>query len=219
VKHRIEGPRGERAPAARLARGLAALCVCALGCRAPRAAAQAAGDAPEGRTFRELVERDATPDVATREWTALVEQGRSVPHGEDVGRYPDGTTRFERAWRHGRPSGAWWSYWEDGSPRSHVVHAGPDTPASMRFWHANGALAAEGSGRDGVREGPWTFWHANGVVAARGAYLRALREGPWTFWDERGRLVASGGYEGNRRVGAWRHGPGDPAAAGASDRQ
>jgi hypothetical protein len=159
------------------------------------------------RTFQVLRKRDPETGVVVREWTAFLEPGeRAVKHGRELLRYPSGAAFWERFYDHGRPSGEWTSWYEDGARRSHAVYAGPEEPREMSFWHPGGALSARGPARDGVREGEWTFWHANGALAARGRFERAMREGEWSFWSEDGALRERALYSANRRVSGTRGG-------------
>jgi len=153
------------------------------------------------RTFQKLSKRDPRTGVVVREWTAFLEPGkRSIKHGEEIVRYPSGTTMWKRSYDLGEPDGEWASWYEDGTRRSHAVFAGPSEATEMSFWHPGGMLSARGPARNGVREGEWTVWHENGVVAASGQFAASLREGEWTFWDETGELVERAAYDAHKRV-------------------
>jgi len=103
------------------------------------------------------------------------------------------------------------------------------TTTTVRSYHKNGNLRAEGYICDGLKTGRWTYWYADGRVAATGEYNNGRRNGRWKVWLHRadgftrydvgfyqdGRRqgywslvypkgITRGRYEGGRRNGPWR---------------
>lgn len=159
---------------------------------------------PTGEPLYEARERLYPDGRPRRRWVVLVHaDGLVEQHGRDLAWYPDGTLESERRFAHGAATGTWRSYFRSGARRSVLVHGDGVRSAPIRWWHENGALAAEGEGIAGIKQGPWTYWHPDGKVARAGAYVDGLRDGPWTLWDEDGRKTAEGAYDRGERVGTW----------------
>ena len=91
--------------------------------------------------------------------------------------YPDKRRESKGAYADGFRKGAW-SYWmPDGEPD--LERSGKYTVTSSE--HANGALAARGELREGVRHGRWVFHWPNEVVLASGQYAHGELTGPWVL--------------------------------------
>jgi len=56
----------------------------------------------------------------------------------------------------------------------------------FQAFHPNGALASEGSYRDGLEEGEWRDFHENGKCAAEGSYSQGTEVGTWRYWNADG---------------------------------
>jgi antitoxin component YwqK of YwqJK toxin-antitoxin module len=172
-------------------------------------------DAPLGEVVRETRRSTRADGSLSSEVELRVRpDGRSERDGAEREFHPDGRLAAERFFARDRPTGLWRTWFVDGTLRSEVDFGPPgDTELrTSRHWHANGALAAEGATKGGIRQGPWTFrlesggllwvgayrdgrrdgsWvihHSDGRKEAEGTYLRGQRVGSWTFWDEQGRL-------------------------------
>lgn len=112
--------------------------------------------------------------------------GRTIPQGETLEWYPDGTLKARRSFERGEPVGTWTTWYASGAVDS-VCTMGEDAePAPMRWWHANGRLKCEGLGWNGIRSGPWKSWYSDGREESAGVYLGSERDGVWTFWNEDG---------------------------------
>jgi antitoxin component YwqK of YwqJK toxin-antitoxin module len=81
---------------------------------------------------------------------------------------------------------------EDGSIRyRYARRMAPDGTRWIReglfqAFHPNGALASEGTYRDGHEEGLWRDFHENGQLAAEGSYEAGVEVGEWRFWLDDG---------------------------------
>lgn len=145
---------------------------------------------------------DSSTGTLLRRWHVTIgPEGIQLLDGTDEGWWPDGTRRHDRGWALGEEVGLWYSWHANGVMRSSVAFdAGSGT---MRFWHPNGLLSAEGLHQGGTRTGVWTFWHEDGTPQAEGAFVLNRREGAWTFWSEEGEIKAAGVYVAGERVGDW----------------
>jgi antitoxin component YwqK of YwqJK toxin-antitoxin module len=205
---------------------LHALAVAALAsaCLVQRSEPDEAAPAPqrETRTTRHM-------DGSVRSESSMLvwPDGRAERHGVEREYHASGALASEGRFEHGAPAGVWRPWFQDGTPRSEVDFGTPGAappragaPGRDRFWHANGALAAEGPSVGGIREGRWQFFAESGVIQREGAYRAGRRDGAWTFYDATGARRAEGAYSAGARVGAWtlwdEHGvaherpPGDP---------
>ena len=51
--------------------------------------------------------------------------------------------------------------------------------------------------------GLWTFFHANGAISAQGQMVKGERHGDWRAWNDAGDLVQAGTYVLGERIGTW----------------
>ena len=59
---------------------------------------------------------------------------------------------------------------------------------------------AEGSFKNGKKEGPWVEYHDNGQLFGKGNYKKGKREGPWVTYLHNGQLVDEGTYKNGKKV-------------------
>lgn len=171
------------------------------GCVAPPAAS-APGEPAVVETRRVFYPGDE--ERVKRLYRVLVHpDGLVEQHGDETEWYESGGVKAKREFRHGEPTGVWETWFEGGTQRSRVVIGDGQTPEPIVWWHENGALAGEGSGIAGVKEGAWTFWYPSGARSSVGSFENGARTGEWTFWFEDGTKRAQGEYADGQRVGRW----------------
>ena len=59
---------------------------------------------------------------------------------------------------------------------------------------------AEGSFKNGKKDGPWVEYHDNGQLFGKGDYKNGKREGPWVTYLHNGQLVDEGTYKNGKKV-------------------
>lgn len=162
---------------------------------------------PEG--LRRIEQHDPATGVLLAAWSVRYEEGgRALKEGQEQRFFASGGLRSLRFWQGGEPVGLWRSFHENGSLEQEHEHCGELVP--MRFYHENGALAAEGPARNGVKEGHWRFFDEGGGLAREGGFERGARCGVWTLYHPGGALKERGRFEEDHRVGEWRRYPLDP---------
>jgi len=57
-----------------------------------------------------------------------------------------------------------------------------------KIWHENGQLAAEGSYKQGKKEGLWIYYYPNKQIQEKGQYKNNDKDGFWKNWSEDGKL-------------------------------
>ena len=62
---------------------------------------------------------------------------------------------------------------------------------------------AQGSFKDGKREGSWFWYHDNGQLFGKGEYKDGKEEGPMVWYYENGQIFLKGRYKDGRREGPW----------------
>jgi len=130
--------------------------------------------ASEETSTRRTLDRES--GRVLREWSLLPDGSK---HGPERVWRRDGTREWEKQWDHGKPAGAWRSWYANGRMRSECFHSGPGVERTMSFWHENGARRMQGPAVDGVRTGRWRVWFADGALAEEGDYSGGLRTGSW----------------------------------------
>jgi antitoxin component YwqK of YwqJK toxin-antitoxin module len=162
---------------------------------------------PRPPTATHETRRRFHPDGSlARETSVLVwSDGRIERDGVERDFRTGGALASERTYEHDAPVGLVQTWFPDGVLRSEVDFGSPRSPDERRarFWHPNGALAAEGPVIQGIREGVWVFYGPAGNVLRTGGYGQGRRAGLWTFYDQSGAQVARGEYVDGVRVGAW----------------
>lgn len=181
---------------------LGALGGCLLQRAGPEVPARGVAAPPPEHQVRRTVDKH-TKQVLSERVVAVEPDGRTVKDGLQRTWYPDGSPRSERRFAAGEPAGVWRSWYQNGVLEQEYEFS--DEPTTMRYYHPDGALSAEGPARRGVREGEWSYWYPSGVLRQRGGYLGGLREGEWTLFYENGGLRSRGPYRADERVGTWRH--------------
>jgi antitoxin component YwqK of YwqJK toxin-antitoxin module len=162
-------------------------------------------DAPPPTAAHET-RRSQYPDGSPRSERRLLvwSDGRVERDGAEREFHPDGALSAERFFSHDRQVGAWRTWFPDGTPRSEIdFGTDGDAPSTQRFWHASGALAAEGTMRGGRRDGRWRYYDDAGRLERDGGYRDGKRDGPWTFYGADGAPKAEGSYALGARVGDW----------------
>jgi len=117
-----------------------------------------------------------------------------------------------------------------------------DVGAMQGAWveyYATGEKRAEGTYKDGRKDGDWTFYHRSGKVEQKGKYLNSLAQGQWQWfyengglhreelyrkgredgasveYDEQGAVITQGEYLDGQKEGKWTYEVGDHKEVGA----
>lgn len=100
---------------------------------------------------------------------------------ERVEVYPEGTPWRVATWSRGRLDGPWRELFPDG------------------------AVAATGRFRAGLRQGEWLWTWPDGTPRARRTYREGLQDGPDLEWHENGQVRVEGRWTSGDRDGVWEH--------------
>lgn len=57
---------------------------------------------------------------------------------------------------------------------------------NVTFYHANGAVAQEGTIKNNQLHGKWVSYDQEGQLVSIGYYKRGKRTGNWMFWNQKG---------------------------------
>lgn len=63
-----------------------------------------------------------------------------------------------------------------------------------KFYYSNGNLKAEGTFKNGLKNGAFKLYHKNGKLAAHRSYIDGMADGTWESWDEEGFPEFKGAY-------------------------
>ena len=156
-------------------------------------------NAPE--ELREHKRVDPGTGQTTKQWATIAQGNRpGSKQGKEIVTRADGTKEWEREWDHGKPSGVWRSWYENGQMRSECFFAGPKQERVMTFWFANGQRRLQGPAKDGVRCGHWRVWYENGQLAEEGEFVGSRREGAWQAWSKDGQHAFVRTYKHDVRI-------------------
>ena len=62
---------------------------------------------------------------------------------------------------------------------------------------------AQGTFRNGKKEGPWVRYHDNGQLSSKRTYKNGEKDGPWVGYWSNGQLFYKGTYKDGKRDGPW----------------
>lgn len=145
------------------------------------------------RTYRGGVEVDSllVLDAAGR-----VRERGFLPDGKGEILVHDSLGRLveSRGMVDGRPEGEVLTFYPDGKKRSLIVHV-DGRPTSMRKWHPDGRVAAEGAFRGGKRHGEWRQWGPDGRLLDLSRYVDGFLHGDREMYDSSGALMRVQRYE------------------------
>ena len=72
-----------------------------------------------------------------------------------------------------------------------------------RRFHENGMKAREATYKEDLEMGLATTWHASGKMLARGRFAQGVRVGTWSFFDDAGQPTSKGDFKSGQRHGRW----------------
>jgi antitoxin component YwqK of YwqJK toxin-antitoxin module len=114
----------------------------------------------------------------------------------------------------GRKEGLFKEFAPDGSLVGARIYAGDRLVSEGRVndvgalegpwveYYATGEKRAEGSYKEGRRDGAWSFFHRSGKVEQKGNYVAGLPQGEWKWYYESGALHREEYYRRGREDGA-----------------
>jgi hypothetical protein len=178
-------------------------CLAPVACRSeprlpPAAVAQAETAAPR---LEKRTKHDRKTGHLVREWSVLVYSDRPPQkHGAERVFYSSGAKQWSREFDHGKPKGAWRSWYEDGQPRSECFFADPSVDTVMTWWYPGGRIQSRGPARNGAHRGVWRFYYKNGQLAEEGPFVDNQRHGEWRAWSEDGQVATLRKYAKGVRV-------------------
>lgn len=85
---------------------------------------------------------------------------------------------------------------EEGCVRPDGTRHGP---AIVRY--TDGAEAAQGEYREGMKEGQWRFWHETSQISGEGVFHSGKPEGLWITWHLNGQRESKGHYRAGLQHG------------------
>ncbi|MBL0097650.1 MAG: hypothetical protein IPP46_15010 [Bacteroidetes bacterium] len=62
-------------------------------------------------------------------------------------------------------------------------------------------MKAEGSFKDGLRDGLWVFYYTNKQIQQQGAYLKSQPEGNWKWFYPNGKLLREENFKNGKEDG------------------
>jgi antitoxin component YwqK of YwqJK toxin-antitoxin module len=158
------------------------------------------GQYVEGRKEGRWIEWSRGYDKSEGEYRNGRKEGvwTSYSYDEESGRY---AKEEEGAYRNDERDGTWSMIGNDGESLGGSYRAGKQVgPWKER----NGDGYAEGTYRDGNKEGVWTFYYGAGRMSEQGSYSNDKRVGQWRDWSPDPRAIPGGGsYVDGARDGQW----------------
>jgi len=140
-------------------------------------------------------------------------------HGPWKKDFPEGGTRYEGTFEHGREIGTFTFYYPDGKPAAIKEYGKGPGDCFATMYHVGGKLFAQGSYVDTFKLGQWSYWDVKGnfisleqyelglkqgaqysfytdsTLAEVTHYQKGTLEGPWTIYFEDGSVRAKGTYK------------------------
>ncbi len=128
-----------------------------------------------------------------------VEPGGGL-HGPAVSWYPSGGLRSRDSWEHGKKSGTWQVFDEQGTLREEKTFERGSLNGPSTYWHANGKPKSTTQFQEGVRHGAVAEWSDAEVQTVSGRFEAGKPAGTWVFYNPTQSVLFSGTYERGENV-------------------
>ena len=99
-----------------------------------------------------------------------------LKQGRWVGKYPDGTVRYDGSFIDDKPVGEWKRYHENGKLKATLLYAPNSDKVKSELFDSEGLLVAKGNFTGTLKDSVWTYYD-NKVIIARERYNKGLKNG------------------------------------------
>jgi hypothetical protein len=157
---------------------------------------------PKGEQLQTITQFDANFDFPTGRCTTVGVKrsgyykpgGDFVPHGKEVGYYPDdtdpekvGKLKLEIHWFDGKLHGPCSQFFKSGQKYLVCSFNNGDVHGRYQEWHKDGKPAMDAHFDHGKGVGTVTKWYANGQMRSKATLIDDQFEGRIEFWWENGK--------------------------------
>lgn len=109
--------------------------------------------------------------------------------GKWVGKYPDGTLKYEGKFLNDKPIGEWKRYHENGKTKAQMSYYQNSERAFSSLFDTDGKLYAKGVFERTLRDSTWNFYSGETVVLTENYHL-GKKEGPSKSFDQKGQALS-----------------------------
>ena len=110
---------------------------------------------------------------------------RGMKQGKWVGKYPDGTLKYEGKFLNDKPIGEWKRYHENGKIKAQMSYYQNSDRAFASLFEPDGRLYAKGVFDRTLRDSTWNYYSGDKVVLTEN-YLLGKKEGISKTFDQKG---------------------------------
>lgn len=126
-----------------------------------------------------------------------------LKQGKWIGKYPDGTIRYEGFFNNGNPAGEWKRYDENSKLKAILVYHPNSDKIKAEFFDPEGSLVSKGNFIGAQKDSIWTYFDKE-VIIGRENYSKGLKNGmSYTYFPD-GKIVAETKWENGKLNGVWR---------------
>lgn len=125
-----------------------------------------------------------------------------LKQGKWIGKYPDGTVRYEGYFKNDKPVGEWKRYNENGKLKAILVYIPNSAKVKAGLYDPNGSLVSRGNFILTKKDSIWTYYD-NGIVIGRESYSNGLKNGKSVTYYPDGTTLNETEWLNGTLNGAW----------------
>ncbi|MEI7423041.1 MAG: hypothetical protein WCK18_13140 [Prolixibacteraceae bacterium] len=114
---------------------------------------------------------------------------RGMKQGKWIGKYPDGTLKYEGKFFNDKPIGEWKRYHENGKLKAQMSYYPNSERAFASLFDTDAKLYAKGVFENTLRDSIWNFFSAEKVVLTESYHL-GKKEGTSKAFDQKSQLIS-----------------------------
>ena len=114
--------------------------------------------------------------VATAQTVLNQTDSNHLKQGRWVGKYPDGTVRYDGSFMNDKPVGEWKRFHETGKLKATLLYVPGSGKVRAELFDLEGLLVSKGNFTGTLKDSVWTYYD-NKVIVARENYTKGMKNG------------------------------------------
>ncbi len=112
----------------------------------------------------------------------------NLRQGKWIGKFPDGTVRYEGYFKNNKPVGEWKRFHENGKLKANLLYFPNSGKVTAELYDTDGLLVSRGNYMGTQKDSIWTYYDKN-IIIARESYIKGLKSGLSCFYSSDGKLI------------------------------
>ena len=123
-----------------------------------------------------------------------------LKQGKWIGKYPDGTVRYDGSFINDKPMGEWKRFHENGKLKATLLHALNSDKVKAELFDSEGLLVAKGNFIGTLKDSVWTYYD-NKAIIARENYNNGMKNGKSFSYSADGKTLSETDWVNGRLNG------------------